>query len=275
MNEEVREAFREIKDGQKDLFDLMREQTQRFSEHRIESVAARTQHSQRLDALEEASAGRSGMRQNVILALIATVFGAVAGFGADLVRFIFKAKGAGVILVGALLAGCGTPQSVVRTNALNGEAARWIAEKSEDAGIDRAAVTIAAGSDVIARKIGVPEEPVVYSPEVHEATVVQAGKDVDAQDAVKRGISDWVTGLVTKGADLIFPGLGGLLVGLLAFVRKSAQFDKLKKGASVIVDTVNKLPPEVSRTVKGAVENAAAKVGAGDLVKGVVKALEK
>lgn len=168
-----------------------------------------------------------------------------------------------------LLMGCGTPDSVKRTNYLNGEAAKWIADKSLDPAIDRAATTIAAGTDQIARKLGEPEERPAYTPEVHEATVAQAKQDIDTQEAVKKGITGWIEKAVTNVADFVWPGLGGILMGAFFWLRKSAQYDKLKKGASVIVRAVEKIP-----AAKDAVSALASKVGAGEAVDSIVKAVK-
>jgi len=169
-----------------------------------------------------------------------------------------------------MLGGCGTPNSVKQTNFLNGEAARWIVETSPDPAIDRAATTIAAGSDQIARKLGDPEERPVYTPEVHEKTVDQAKDDIDQQEAVKKGITGWIEKAVGTVADIIYPGLGGILMGAFFWLRKNAQYDKLKKGTDVIVRAVEKVPG-----AKDAVSALATKVGAGSLVDAVVKSVAK
>ena len=88
-----------------------------------------------------------------------------------------------VVLI--LLCGCGVPSSVKATNVLNRKAADWIAEASQDPGIDRAAGNIRDGSLAIERKIGTPEVDPAYTPEAHAATVVQANADLDAQEAIK------------------------------------------------------------------------------------------
>lgn len=174
-------------------------------------------------------------------------------------------------LCACLFAGaCGTPESVRETNYLNGEAARWIVEASPDPAIDRAATTIAAGSDQIARKLGEPEERPAYTAEVHEAKVAAAKSDLDSQEAVKRGITGWIEGMVTKVADFALPGLGGILVGAWAWLRKNAQYDKLKKGAGAIVKTVSKIPG-----AEDAVAAYAQKIGAADVVKSTVDMLKK
>lgn len=175
-----------------------------------------------------------------------------------------------VLALCCLFVGCGTPESVRETNYLNGEAARWIAETSPDPAIDRAAGSIAAGSDQIARKLGEPEERPAYTPETHEATVEKAKSDLDAQEAVKRGIGGFIENLVTKGADLILPGAGGFLVGAFLWIRKRLQFDKLKEGAKIVVRAGEKIP-----AVKEATAALASKLGVGKQVDEIVQNLLK
>lgn len=173
-----------------------------------------------------------------------------------------------VVMACVALASCGTPDSVKRTNALDGKAARWIADRSEDPAVDRAAKSIEDGSLVIAREIGVPEVDPVYTPEAHEAAVVQANADLDSQEAVKKGISGFIQNIVTKGADLLWPGLGGTLLGAFFWLRKKLQFDKLKAGAQVVVRASEKIP-----AVKEATAALASKLGVGKQVDDVVQGL--
>jgi len=178
-----------------------------------------------------------------------------------------KAMFVGLLL---LVTGCGTPESVRQTNRLNADAARWIADTSPDPGIDRAAKDIADGSLLIERKLGAPEQPLPYSAEVHEGAIVQGNKDVDAQEAIGKGISDWISTAVTKVADFVWPGLGGLLAGAFFWLRKNTQFDKLKAGVAPIIATIEKMPD-----VKAAVASYAGKIGAGAAVKAVVDSVAK
>lgn len=166
--------------------------------------------------------------------------------------------------------GCGTPESVREANYLNGEAAKWIVETSTDPAIDRAASTIAAGTVQIERKLGEPEERPVYTPETHEATVEKAKSDLDQQEAVKKGIAGFLENIVTKGADFIWPGLGGTLVGAFFWLRKKLQFDKLKSTAQVIVRAGEKVP-----AMKEATSALAGKLGVGKQVDDVVQGLLK
>lgn len=168
------------------------------------------------------------------------------------------------------LAGCGIPESVRVTNALDRDAANWIADKSPDPAIDRAAKAIADGSTLIARKIGEPEIPVAYTPEAHEQAVAQGNKDVDAQEAVKKGIGGFLSGLLTKVADFAIPGAGGALLGAFLWIRKNLQFNRLKAGIAPIIATIEKMP-----AVKTAVADYAGKIGAGAAVKAVVDISQK
>jgi len=268
MDEEASNRFDRLDDTCGKLFDLLRTHSDQFNQHRVDTSVLRASLEQRVALLESTSERRSALRSGLTMAGIGAFFGALAAA-------VGKKTGLWTLALAALLCGCGTPESVKETNYLNGEAARWIVEASPDPAIDRAATTIAAGSAQIERKLGEPEAKPIYTPETHEKTVAQAKQDIDDQEAVKKGITGWIEGMVTKLADFILPGVGGILVGAWAWLRKNAQYDKLKKSAGIVVETINKLPDGMSKTVKGAVETAAAKVGAGDLVKASVKMLEK
>lgn len=169
-----------------------------------------------------------------------------------------------------LLAGGCVPESVRQTNRLNADAARWIAETAPDAGVDRAARTIADGSAVIERTLGAPETPISYTPEAHEATVKRADADAAAQQAVGAAISGWVEETVKTVANYVLPGAGGLLVGLWAWLRTSRALQTVKQGAAVIVNAVEKLPE-----AKLAVSAAASRVGASAVVDSLVQALKR
>lgn len=168
------------------------------------------------------------------------------------------------------LAGCGTPESVKRTNYFDGQAAKWIEAHSTDPAVRRAAATIAAGCEQIARKLGHPEETPAYTPETHEATVAQAKSDLDQQEAITKGITGWVERAVTKVADWVWPGLGGLLTGAWFWLRKKAQYDKLKEGAAPIVKVVDE-HPEIAKKIM----EYATGIGVGKPVKAAVDLLKK
>lgn len=174
------------------------------------------------------------------------------------------------ILALCFLCGCGTPESVRETNYLNGEAAKWIVGVTDQPEVKRAATTIAAGTEQVERKLGAPEVLPVYTPEEHEKKVAQAKSDLDSQEAVKKGISDWFQSLFVKGADLILPGLGGALLGAYFWLRKKIQFDALKKGAAPIVKIVDS-HPEIQEKIAA----YAGKIGAAGVVKSAVDFLKK
>ena len=176
----------------------------------------------------------------------------------------------GILGVIVILAGCGTPESVRETNYLNGEAARWIVEASPDPAIDRAATTIAAGSDQIARKLGEPELKPIYTPETHEKTVEKAKSDIDQQEAVQRGISGFFESIIKKVGDGIWPGLGAAAIGAFFWLRKNLQFNKLKQGAQIVVRAGEKIP-----AMKEATAALAGKLGVGKQVDDVVQNLLK
>lgn len=176
-----------------------------------------------------------------------------------------------VVVALAALAGCGTPESVRETNYLNGEAARWIVGVTDQPEVKRAATTIAAGTEQVERKLGSPEVRPVYTPEGHEKAVEKAKADLDAQEAVKKGIGGFFENLVTKGADLLIPGLGGTLLGAYFWLRKKLQFDKLRAGLAPVVKVVDKLPQEVQDKIA----DYAVKIGAGAAVKSAVDYLKK
>lgn len=175
-----------------------------------------------------------------------------------------------VLALCCLFVGCGTPESVRETNYLNGEAARWIVETSPDPAIDRAATTIAAGSDQIKRKLGEPEVLPVYTPEEHEKKVADAKKDLDDQDAVKNGITKFFEDAVTAVGNKIWPGLGGIALGAFFWIRKNLQYNKLKAGAQIVVRAGEKIP-----AVKEATAALASKLGVGKQVDDIVQGLLK
>jgi nitrogen fixation-related uncharacterized protein len=224
----------------------------------------------------------------------------MAGIGAlagAVAAAIGKKTGLWGVALCVILTGCGTPESVRQSNAFNIEAGSDIVQVASELNALAETLTISSppvaaslkaiaahlkavgenireGSKQIERKLGAPENPQVYSVEKHAQTNAEAKKDIDDQEAVKKGITGWIEGAVKKVGDTLWPGLGGMAIGAFFWLRKNLQFNELKRGASVVIDTVNKLPPDMAKTVKGAVETAASKVGAGELVKGMVKKLE-
>lgn len=263
MNEEISKRFDRLDDTHGKMFDLLRDQAEKFNEHRTNSQVSRQNHELRLVALEANIERRSALKSGLTMAGIGAFFGALAAA-------IGKKTGLWTLLALMLLVGCGTPESLRETNYLNAEAARWIAEASPDPAIDRAAGSIAAGSEQIARKIGEPEVKPAYTPDVHDATVAKSKADLDAQEAVKRGIGGFFENIVTKGADLLWPGLGGTLIGAFFWLKKKLQFDKLKAGAQVVVRAAEKIP-----AVKEATAALASKLGVGKQVDDVVQNLLK
>lgn len=166
--------------------------------------------------------------------------------------------------------GCGIPESVRETNYLNGEAARWIVGVTVQPEVKRAATTIAAGTDQVERKLGEPEVKPIYTPETHEKTVAQAKDDIDRQESVKSAITGWFQSAVTKVADLVLPGAGGMLIGAFFWLRKKLAFDNLKAGTVPIVKIVND-HPEVADKIM----DYAGKIGVGAPVKAAVDLLKK
>ena len=260
-------ALNRIEDAQGKLFDLVRETNERLSQRATESAVLHTTHANRIEVLEEGQEemkiDKKGMRGAF---LGAGLGGAVALAGA----WIAKKLGIAAILIGfVVLAGCGTPQSLLATNSLNGDAARWIAATSPDPAIDDAATTIALGSDQIARKLGEPDQKPVYTPEAHKAAVAQAKTDLDQQEAVKKGITGWFQSAVTKFADIVWPGLGGILMGAFFWLRKKTQFDNLKAGTAPIVKVLEDHPDVTEKIM-----NYAGKIGVGAPVKAAVDMLK-
>lgn len=259
--------------------------------HQTESAVRHAGHESRLKEIEGHMEKRSTLKTGTILASIGTLAGIVG-------TWLSKKMGIGAVMICVLFAGCGTPESVRQANYFNIEAgvdiqtvaaqldtladqiapndpSTAVALRSYAAHLRAVGKNIEEGARQIERKLGAPEQPKAYSVDEHAKTNAQAKADIDSQEAVKKGITGWIEGAVTKVADFVWPGLGGILMGAYFWLRKKTQYDNLKKGAGVIVDVVNKLPADLSKTVKGAVESGASKVGAGDLVKGMVKMLEK
>lgn len=189
------------------------------------------------------------------------------------------------VLISATLAGCGTPESVKQGNSWIPDAVDDIKAEAEATlslptlpqearprleAIKTTADTIKGAAKATERKIGAPEEPKPYSRDEHAAVVVQANKDLDQQEAVKKGIGGFIENIVTKGADLLWPGLGGMVVGAWFWIRKKIAFDKFRAGVAPIVSTIEKHPD-----VKAKVAEYASKIGAGGAVKAVVDSMSK
>jgi nitrogen fixation-related uncharacterized protein len=190
------------------------------------------------------------------------------------------------------VAGCGTPESVLQTNRLDGDAARAIAYDAQAietvavslevvapqaaqalhelaTRLRTAALNIAEGSALIERKLGSPQNPIPYTAEAHHATIVQGNKDVDAQEAVGKGITGWIQSAVTKVADLVWPGLGGILMGAFFWLRKKTQYDNLKAGTAPIVKVLEDHPD-----IQTKIMDYAGKIGVGAPVKAAVDLLK-
>lgn len=254
---------RELREWMKEISDDLKAALKSQSSHEKDSAVFKENINGRVEGLEKKSEEKRGFWGRIMEGGIA------AGLGAA-VAMIGRKSGLWTLLALMLLVGCGTPESLRETNYLNGEAARWIVEASPDPAIDRAAGTIAAGTDQIARKLGEPEVKPAYTPDVHDATVEKSKADLDAQEAVKRGIGGFFENIVTKGADLLWPGLGGTLIGAFFWLKKKLQFDKLKAGAQVVVRAGEKIP-----AVKEATAALASKLGVGKQVDDVVQNLLK
>jgi hypothetical protein len=253
----------ELRAWMADISKDLKESIASQARHSQESAVYRAANDARVKNLEDHIERRSAFKSGLTMAGIATFFGALAAA-------IGRKTGLWALLAVVILAGCGTPESLKETNYLNGEAAKWIVEASPDPAIDRAASSIVAGSAQIERKLGEPELRPVYTAETHEKKVAEAKDDLDKQEVVKHAITGWIETAVTKAGDLIWPGLGGLLLGAWAWVRKKTQYDKLKAGAQVVVRAGEKIP-----AMKEATAALAGKLGVGKQVDDVVQGLLK
>ena len=186
--------------------------------------------------------------------------------------------------------GCGVPESVRQANSFNIDAGVDLLAVADQLDAIAASMEVSAppaaasihalaahlrevatnvrdGAKLVARKIGDPENPLPYTPAAHRQAIDQGNKDVDAQEAVKKGISGFFQNAVEWVGNKIWPGLGGLAIGGFLWLRKHLQFNALKAGIGPIVRVIEDHPQ-----VKTAVADFAGKMGAGKAVDAVVQA---